>query len=69
MGRETLVFSEIATIEPNSSFRVGLYQRNNLLLALKLFGSPVYGNKASYSFTFEGTVRITPIKGVKLVGH
>lgn len=32
MGREIQVFSEAATIQPNSSFRVGLYHRNNLLL-------------------------------------
>lgn len=69
MGKEIQVFSEAATTKPNSSFRVGLYQRNNLLLGLKLFGSPVYGNKACYSFTFEGTFRITPIKGVRQTGH
>lgn len=40
MGREIPVFSETATIEPNSSFRVGLYQRNNLLLGPEVIWLP-----------------------------
>lgn len=40
MGREIQVFSKAATIQPNSSFRVGLYHRNNLLLGPQVIWLP-----------------------------